>query len=187
VGRPPPTAAHRSKLAEPLSDPLGGLATARPAPAATATRTVPAFPSTSGPVARTALVRAVPAKRVLAVDPARERAIHEELMQERDRADWERTRLLFVASAVCALVAGRKFGFDGQETIIAMLVCTPLVALAGWLLKQCAGFLPALNERMMTSVVVAIMVGIGAFTLFFEDGTMGRLYEGGHPGVRRPR
>lgn len=176
-----PESLRRTCLTEPLSDPLGGIAASPVTARVTATRHMAV-------VSRTRVVERVEPRlpRKLVADPARERAIHEELVRERAATAWGGVKPLFGLALVVAIWARYVLALGPTESAMAFAALFPLAALARALLGFAASLLPAFNERMACMVIVATVVGAGAFSLFFEDGTMGRLYAGGHPREGRP-
>jgi hypothetical protein len=161
-----------TRTLEKLSDPLGGLLREETSAAKV---TVAKGVSVSAAKAEAIPPRGTRISRVKKpVDHDHEKRLHEELMAER-RSGSEGFKVLFALAAAAALAMRSWLDLDLKMTLEALAYAIPVIAIFGLILYQARHILPAFSDSGAGMVVVALVVGIGCFYLFFADGHMSRL------------
>lgn len=147
-------------LVERYSDPLGGLKREGKGQA----------PSTTRPA------RVRPITRVTKpADLDHERRLHEQLMRERDTGFTDGAKMLIAVGILACLSLRTGLDLDARMTLQAFFYALPVLGIVALAAHQARRVLPAFGDSGAGMVVVALVVGIGAFYVFFQDGHMSRM------------
>ena len=143
---------------------------------ADAPQAVPGTPPTTPSLARVTQPRIRVRRPMTPPDPDEERRIHEEIMGNREAPIADRLGLILSLSGLGAFAMAQEMELSIAMTLQAFVLCIPVILLALLALRAFGELLPAFDDLRAASVVVAIMVGIAAFSIFFSERTLGQIH-----------
>ncbi|MBI4864471.1 MAG: hypothetical protein HY815_30060 [Candidatus Riflebacteria bacterium] len=169
---------------EPFADPLACQQPATPPRSPDSIAAAPAGRSPGLAKTRARPVPGAPPPRGK-VDLERERRIHEELMKSHEGPGLRFARYVVLATVVAVFAFRPVLDLTVTEMLQLFAMLLPVVAVAGVIVRMAGNgsseALPAFREGMAGLVIVAVVVGAGAFHLFWSTGTLDRLHADNRP------